>query len=309
MSVSELKEINGIRGNGIQAGRPILLAKSGSAPVTPNYNTPIAEPTILVAQTGSPTPQSTNTITPRQETVVLASNTVKPQAPAVVEKNDIIIKANNSTPDPLTQLAAQQKNKNENSSIQVATATQTAPVNTATNTAVDIKPEPVLTNNTVAIQETEDQLQTMLAQKEADERINKQLNEWKRESEVVAKPVVVAEATPKGNATYKVQSGDTLYRVAKNHNMNVEDLKRLNKMSADTLVAGTVLQVSGKAITTAAVSKSTGKESMYTVQKGDSWYTISKRVGISHQELIKMNPKNASGLQPGQKIRVRLIDL
>ena len=310
MTVSQLKEINGIRGNGIQAGRPILLAKSGTAPVTPSYTAPVAEPAILVAQTGKPAQQNTATITPRQETVVLASNTTKIETPATVKQNDIIIKANTnqSTPAPLTQLAQTQQNKVE-TNIQVVSVVSTPVVQTETAPAI------VATNidnsTATSTQNTEeDKLQTLLAQKEADERINKQLNEWKKESEAPAKPVVVAEATPaaKGGATYKVQSGDTLYRVAKNHNMNVEELKRLNRMSADTLVAGTVLQVSGKATTTAA-SKSAGKESMYTVQKGDSWYTISKRVGISHQELIKMNPKNASGLQPGQKIRVRLIDL
>ncbi|WP_047393873.1 peptidoglycan DD-metalloendopeptidase family protein [Chitinibacter sp. ZOR0017] len=49
--------------------------------------------------------------------------------------------------------------------------------------------------------------------------------------------------TPKG--FYRVQGGDTLFRIAKNHGLSVDQLKRLNQLSSNDIEVGQLLKVSG----------------------------------------------------------------
>ena len=47
----------------------------------------------------------------------------------------------------------------------------------------------------------------------------------------------------KGNKTYKVQPGDSLERIARKHNTNVESIKHLNGLKNDLIVVGQELQL------------------------------------------------------------------
>ncbi|TJZ73882.1 peptidoglycan DD-metalloendopeptidase family protein [Chitiniphilus eburneus] len=53
------------------------------------------------------------------------------------------------------------------------------------------------------------------------------------------------DAPPAGNGFYRVKSGDTLYRIARNHGRTVAELTRWNKLSDPTAItAGQLLRVS-----------------------------------------------------------------
>ncbi|WP_027480443.1 LysM peptidoglycan-binding domain-containing protein, partial [Deinococcus pimensis] len=47
--------------------------------------------------------------------------------------------------------------------------------------------------------------------------------------------------------TYTVKAGDTLYKVARTHNMDPVDLMKLNNLSSSTVQVGQVLKVDGEA--------------------------------------------------------------
>jgi LysM repeat protein len=57
--------------------------------------------------------------------------------------------------------------------------------------------------------------------------------------------IVVAGASAQSKQTYTVRAGDTLYRIAVNHNMSVERLRMLNGLEGSLVSVGQVLRLTG----------------------------------------------------------------
>ncbi|QCQ03605.1 LysM peptidoglycan-binding domain-containing protein [Ligilactobacillus animalis] len=117
-----------------------------------------------------------------------------------------------------------------------------------------------------------------------------------------------------GNGTYTVKAGDSLYRIAKNHNMSLQELKSLNNLSSDLIFAGQVLKVSGQAnISQPSTNINTSQNSnqtqtsgngTYTVKAGDSLYRIAVNHNMSLQELKNLNNLSSNLIMPGQVLKV-----
>ena len=119
-----------------------------------------------------------------------------------------------------------------------------------------------------------------------------------------------------GNGTYTVKAGDSLYRIAKNHNMSLQELKSLNNLSSDLIFAGQVLKVSGQ-VTSNQPSTNTNTNTSqnsnqtqasgngtYTVKAGDSLYRIAVNHNMSLQELKNLNNLSSNLIMPGQVLKV-----
>ncbi|MFK2826372.1 LysM peptidoglycan-binding domain-containing protein [Bacillus sp. B190/17] len=63
-----------------------------------------------------------------------------------------------------------------------------------------------------------------------------------------------ASSAPKGNGTYTVQPGDTLFKIASRNGLTVQSLKAMNGLSSDRIYAGDTLSLSGQ-VKAAAASK------------------------------------------------------
>ena len=126
-------------------------------------------------------------------------------------------------------------------------------------------------------------------------------------------------------AVYVVEEGDTLYGIAREHGLTVDELRRLNELEGSTIYPGQELRVQpqqqsaqpqgSRADTSAAGSAPTGADAVpaptatpfygsHTVEPGATFYTIAARYGTSVDSLVALNDSVKVFLEPGQEIRL-----
>jgi len=107
-----------------------------------------------------------------------------------------------------------------------------------------------------------------------------------------------------------VRSGDSLWRIAKRHRMNVNTLARMNGMApGDTLRAGQklVLNTRGSSSGGRSVSSGNGRQVSYKVRSGDTLSRIAQVFGVSVSDLVNWNGiSKHSTLRVGQKLTVNV---
>ncbi|HRS06624.1 MAG TPA: LysM peptidoglycan-binding domain-containing protein, partial [Candidatus Ratteibacteria bacterium] len=113
---------------------------------------------------------------------------------------------------------------------------------------------------------------------------------------------------------YIVMKGDTLSEISKKTDVPVEKLKEYNNISGNSIYPGQKIRIVPQEQKTAAVKKSESKtgsitSDTYIVKKGDTLSLISKKTGISVDELKKINNLKNSKLLVGQKIALRNNDI
>ena len=94
------------------------------------------------------------------------------------------------------------------------------------------------------------------------------------------------------NNTYTVKSGDTLYAIANKYNTTVDELKKLNNLTNNTLSIGQTLKIPG----------STSSYVTYTVKSGDNLYSIAREFGTTVSTITKLNNLSTTVLSIGQKL-------
>ena len=113
------------------------------------------------------------------------------------------------------------------------------------------------------------------------------------------------------NETYTVKSGDSLWKIATNHNMSVSQLKNLNNLSNDMIFVGQKLVVSEKMQSAPSQNQNkpsqnqVTKPSTYTVKSGDSVWKIAHECGMSMNELVSLNGIKNNLIFPGQVLKVK----
>jgi len=119
--------------------------------------------------------------------------------------------------------------------------------------------------------------------------------------------VILCAAEP---ATHTVAKGETLYSIARQHQVSVADLLRSNPgLRPEKLASGKVLQLPHPAAPASPPpSESTpasGKPDWVRVKKGDTLARISKQQGIAVEDLRRWNRIRGDQLRVGELLRVR----
>ena len=107
--------------------------------------------------------------------------------------------------------------------------------------------------------------------------------------------------------TYKVVAGDTLWSISQKFGISVSTLKSTNNLSSDTLQIGQTLAIPKNTVapTPSTSNNTTWPAITYIVQSGDTATSISKKFGISTQDLLKYNYMDAEDwFDAGDKIAI-----
>ncbi len=132
-----------------------------------------------------------------------------------------------------------------------------------------------------------------------------------------AKQVAKSEQ-PSDCIIYQVQPGDNLWIIARRNNVSVSEITQWNNMDKSAqLKIGQAIKIysntqqktvtnNKKQISTSSVKdKKEEQTNTYTVQKGDSLYTISKKTGVPLKRILEINNFNeAKVLQVGENVRI-----
>jgi membrane-bound lytic murein transglycosylase D len=112
-----------------------------------------------------------------------------------------------------------------------------------------------------------------------------------------------------------VRRGDSLWKIARRHNMDVKTLMRLNGLRpGQTLQTGKRLRVasaggssSGGGSGSSQSASSSGGSLTHTVRRGDTLYRIARLHGVTVAQLLSWNGIGVNApLKPGQKIMVKV---
>lgn len=98
--------------------------------------------------------------------------------------------------------------------------------------------------------------------------------------------------------TYIVQRGDSLWSIAQKFNININDLINANKLTNTIINVGDELIIPKNNI-------STPEDNTYSVQKGDSLWSIANKYNTTVQELKRLNGLNDNTLSIGQILILR----
>ena len=114
----------------------------------------------------------------------------------------------------------------------------------------------------------------------------------------IGQKLIISSGSKVSNNVYVVKKGDTLWSIANNFNVSVNDLKNANNKSNNSLSIGEQLIIPGK---------STGENvstTIYIVKSGDNLYSIARRYNVTVNEIKSLNNLTSNLLSIGQKLSI-----
>lgn len=110
-------------------------------------------------------------------------------------------------------------------------------------------------------------------------------------------------------ATYTVQKGDTLSKIAQHHQVTIEDIMKWNNLSKDTIFVAQKLEIQ-KQTTSEGTKPSTPSTSVkptagsHTVAKGDTLSKIAKQYNVSIKDIQEWNKLEKDIIYIGQVLKI-----
>ena len=307
MSIADIKRLNNLNGNLVNAGRSILVTKNSPAlqtafesvasididntPDTYRSNMPAEPVNITLSAVQAQPMQAAN----------VAVTPIEPAAPA--PKNDSLIVQNQTGIEDTAQVLSQK---------QTPMPSEVKATEPAQN----------ITQNDV---QAEDELMQLIAQNNlrrlAEESVSNVINvpdsvaehkisapsqhivvaNNKRQTRLetrIARAADTADISPLHASIHRVVEGDTLFNIAKRYNVSVADLIVANNIKGNAIQKGQVLRLAQ-----AKPAKTHIDKVSYTIRKGDTFKSISARFNINIDDIRRLNP-DLNTISPGQRIKL-----
>lgn len=117
-------------------------------------------------------------------------------------------------------------------------------------------------------------------------------------------PEQEAIAKTEKTIVHKVESGESLYLIAKKYNVAIDELKRLNNLDGAKLKPGQSLSINAlvESSNSTAEKKTVKPKITHKVKSGESFYSLAKKYGCSVNDIKEWNSKPDNKLNPGDKI-------
>ena len=126
-------------------------------------------------------------------------------------------------------------------------------------------------------------------------------NNYEKYAEAVVRAIAIYTGTQyvplPGDQYYIVQAGDSLWKIATQYGISVDELKKANNLTSNILNIGQLLFIPTS-------DKNTGTEDVYIVKAGDSLWKIANQYGVSVDELKNYNNLTSDLLSIGQKLKI-----
>ena len=307
MSIADIKRLNNLNGNLVNAGRSILITKN--SPVLQTAFESIAsidiDNTSDTYRSNMPAEPVNITLSAVQAQPIQAANVavtpIEPAAPA--PKNDSLIVQNQTGIEDTAQVLSQK---------QTPMPSEVKATEPAQN----------ITQNDV---QAEDELMQLIAQNNlrrlAEESVSNVINvpdsvaehkisapsqhivvaNNKRQTRLetrIARAADTADISPLHASIHRVVEGDTLFNIAKRYNVSVADLIVANNIKGNAIQKGQVLRLAQ-----AKPAKTHIDKVSYTIRKGDTFKSISARFNINIDDIRRLNP-DLNTISPGQRIKL-----
>lgn len=109
---------------------------------------------------------------------------------------------------------------------------------------------------------------------------------------------------------HKIAKGETIYGITKKYAIDEKKLASYNPTVSNGLKEGEYLIIgekkknnSTKPVVTNTTTVNTGFDT-YTVLQGETLYGISKKMNVSQEDLLKLNPEIKEGIKPDQILKI-----
>ena len=154
---------------------------------------------------------------------------------------------------------------------------------------------------------------------------------YRHKADIYFNPVTIKKIKDGGDGeriVHRVVSGEYLGKIASKYRVSVNQIKRWNNLKSNDIRVGQRLIIyrGGKAPATTSASKpansgakpaapaakpilsASGEYVIYTIQSGDSFYSIAKQYpGVSAQNIMDYNGMDSSKIRPGMKIKIPVV--
>lgn len=132
----------------------------------------------------------------------------------------------------------------------------------------------------------------------------KELNNLTTDTIKVGQVLKVSQAEsipPSDYLVYKVKAGDSLYKIANEYGVSVDDIKKLNNLTSNLIQVNQTLYIPN--------NLENSMEETYTVKAGDNLYTIANRYNTTVDNLKSINNLTSDVLQIGQVLKIPGIEV